>query len=98
MKNQEEIEKLSEEYWDKQPYNTDAFVAGYNACLKEFGNTIKNVSITKYTKQEYINQLCTIIKSLESEIIINKLGIEDYSYVQMMSYTEKLLTFINHEK
>jgi hypothetical protein len=98
MKNSIEIEKLSEEYWDKQPYNEDAFIAGYNKCLVDMGNTLNDVSITKYTKDEYITKLSNLIKALEKEIIENQLGIDCYAYVQMMSYTEKLLNCIPNEK
>jgi hypothetical protein len=35
MKTQEEIEKLAEQYWDKQPYNEDAYVIGYTQCQKD---------------------------------------------------------------
>ena len=51
MKNSIEIKKLSEEYWDKQPYNEDAFIAGYNKCLVDMGKRkmdfVKGLSTAK---------------------------------------------------
>ncbi len=35
MKTQEEIEKLAEQYWAKQPYNEDAYVVGYTQCQED---------------------------------------------------------------
>jgi len=35
MKTTEEIEQLAELYWDKQPYNEDAYVIGYTQCQKD---------------------------------------------------------------
>ena len=35
MKTKKEIKKLSKKYWDKQPYNEDAYFEGYNQCQKD---------------------------------------------------------------
>lgn len=35
MKTKKEIKKLSKKYWDKQPYNEDAYFEGYNKCQKD---------------------------------------------------------------
>lgn len=35
MKSKEEIEQLAEQYWDKQPYNEDAYVVGYTQCQED---------------------------------------------------------------
>jgi hypothetical protein len=45
MKTQEEIEQLADQYWDKQPYNEDAFVKGYNQCQKDMVDK-------KYTEED----------------------------------------------
>ena len=44
MKTQEEIEKLAEQYWSKQPYNEDAYVVGYTQCQKDMADK-------KYTEE-----------------------------------------------
>jgi len=41
MKTQEEIEKLAEQYWDKQPYNEDAYVVGYTQCQEDMVQFLK---------------------------------------------------------
>ena len=41
MKTQEEIEKLAEQYWDKQPYNEDAYVIGYTQCQEDMVDEIE---------------------------------------------------------
>ena len=35
MKTLEEIEQIAEQYWDKQPYNEDAYVVGYTQCQED---------------------------------------------------------------
>jgi len=35
MKTKKEIKKLAKKYWDKQPYNEDAYFEGYNQCQKD---------------------------------------------------------------
>ena len=47
MKTQEEIEQLAEQYWDKQPYNEDAYVIGYTQCQKDMADK-------KYTKEDML--------------------------------------------
>ena len=41
MKTQEEIEQLAKQYWDKQPYNEDAYVVGYTQCQEEMADNSK---------------------------------------------------------
>jgi len=41
MKTQEEIEQLAELYWDKQPYNEDAYVIGYTQCQEDMVQFLK---------------------------------------------------------
>ena len=45
MKSKEEIEQLAEQYWDKQPYNEDAYVVGYTQCQKDMAKELKQVDI-----------------------------------------------------
>lgn len=45
MKTQEEIENLAEQYWDKQPYNENAYVVGYIQCQQDMSNK-------KYTEED----------------------------------------------
>jgi phage terminase large subunit-like protein len=35
MKTKQEIEQLAEQYWDKQPYNEDAYFEGYTQCQED---------------------------------------------------------------
>ena len=41
MKTQEKIEQLAKQYWDKQPYNEDAYVVGYTQCQEEMADNSK---------------------------------------------------------
>tara|TARA_B110000503_G_C7157835_1_gene418134 strand:+ start:102 stop:356 length:255 start_codon:yes stop_codon:yes gene_type:complete len=41
MKTQEKIEQLAKQYWDKQPYNEDAYVVGYTQCQQDMANNSK---------------------------------------------------------
>ena len=41
MKSKEEIEKLAEQYWAKQPYNEDAYVVGYTQCQEDIGKELE---------------------------------------------------------
>lgn len=43
MKTQEEIEKLAEEYWSKQPYNEDAYVVGYTQCQNDIAKELEKL-------------------------------------------------------
>jgi len=45
MKSKEEIEQLAEQYWDKQPYNEDAYVIGYTQCQEDMADK-------KYTEED----------------------------------------------
>jgi hypothetical protein len=42
MKTKEEIEQLAEQYWDKQPYNEDAYVLGYTQCQEDMAKSIED--------------------------------------------------------
>ena len=48
MKTQKKIEKLAEQYWDKQPYNEDAYVVGYTQCQQDMVDK-------KYTEEDVRN-------------------------------------------
>ena len=50
MKSKEEIEQLAEQYWDKQPYNEDAYVIGYTQCQEDMTDK-------KYTDEDIINAI-----------------------------------------
>jgi len=67
MKTQEEIEKLAEQYWDKQPYNEDAYVVGYTKCQEDMVDK-------KYTELQLRFFANELIKGVEEK---NKQGYED---------------------
>ena len=54
MKTQEEIEKLAEQYWSKQPYNEDAYVVGYTQCQKDMADVILDEDDIKEMALDYI--------------------------------------------
>ena len=56
MKTQEEIEQLAEQYWDKQPYNEDAYVIGYTKCQEDMTN---NVKVTRFEVIDESGRVCT---------------------------------------
>jgi SHS2 domain-containing protein len=56
MKTQEEIEQLAEQYWDKQPYNEDAYVIGYTQCQEDMTN---NVKVTRFEVIDESGRVCT---------------------------------------
>jgi SHS2 domain-containing protein len=56
MKTKEEIEKLAEQYWDKQPYNEDAYVVGYTQCQEDM---INNVKVTRFEVIDESGRVCT---------------------------------------
>ena len=67
MKTQEEIEQLAEQYWDKQPYNEDAYVIGYTQCQEDMADK-------KYTELQLRFFANELIKGIEEK---NKQGYED---------------------
>jgi len=67
MKTQEEIEKLAEQYWAKQPYNEDAYVIGYTQCQEDMADK-------KYTELQLRFFANELIKGIEEK---NKQGYED---------------------
>ena len=67
MKTQEEIEQLAEQYWDKQPYNEDAYVVGYTQCQEDMADK-------KYTELQLRFFADELIKGIEEK---NKQGYED---------------------
>ena len=58
MKTQEEIEQLAEQYWDKQPYNEDAYVVGYTQCQQDMVDK-------KYTEED-IKKAIELARETES--------------------------------
>jgi len=54
MKTQEEIEQLAKKYWDKQPYNEDAYFEGYNQCQQDMAQQINSIVLLA---KELINSL-----------------------------------------
>ena len=54
MKTQEEIEQLAKKYWDKQPYNEDAYVIGYTQCQQDMAQQMNSVVLLA---KELINSL-----------------------------------------
>ena len=49
MKTPKEIEQLAEQYWDKQPYNEDAYVVGYTQCQEDMDKRIIELENTLHT-------------------------------------------------
>ena len=58
MKSKEEIEQLAEQYWDKQPYNEDAYVVGYTQCQQDMVDK-------KYTEED-IKKAIELARETES--------------------------------
>jgi hypothetical protein len=58
MKTKEEIEQLAEQYWDKQPYNEDAYVVGYTQCQQDMVDK-------KYTEED-IKKAIELARETES--------------------------------
>ena len=58
MKTQKEIEQLAEQYWDKQPYNEDAYVIGYTQCQEDMVDK-------KYTEED-IKKAIELARETES--------------------------------
>jgi hypothetical protein len=81
MKTKEEIEQLAEQYWDKQPYNENAYVIGYTQCQEDMADVILD-ELEKYTL-EYENDMAEKkldvddINEMALDYIINNGGLPD---------------------
>jgi len=75
MKSKQEIEQLAEKYWDKQPYNEDAYVIGYTQCQEDMADERKMIMETLLKIRDckdYGNNSSTLAKEL-----INSLNKQD---------------------
>lgn len=75
MKTQEEIEQLAEKYWDKQPYNEDAYVIGYTQCQEDIVKDFL-LLIKEYKDKELPN--CNKPFHYEAEISSGLDGLVNY--------------------
>jgi hypothetical protein len=85
MKTQEEIEQLAEQYWDKQPYNEDAFVKGYNQCQKDMVDK-------KYTEQDLNKAI-----NLARKTIVNKWGANGEESIDFVHSNTKIMQLLNKQ-
>jgi len=85
MKTKKEIKKLSKKYWDKQPYNEDAYFEGYNQCQKD-------ITDKKYTEQDLNKAI-----NLARKTIVNKWGANDEESIDFVHSNTKIMQSLNKQ-